>query len=66
MKQPRILVTRKWPKAVERRMHGIFDVVFNTSDDPMTHGDFRAAFQSYDAVYPTISQMMHILLKICG
>ena len=55
MKHAKVLVTRQWPQAVERHMSEIFDVTFNTSDTPMTHDDFRAAFQNFDAVFPTVS-----------
>jgi lactate dehydrogenase-like 2-hydroxyacid dehydrogenase len=55
VKQVKILVTRRWPKAVETRMSGMFDVTFNLSDSPMTQGDFKDAFQNYDAVFPTVS-----------
>lgn len=36
-------------------MRKVFDVTFNTSDTPMTHADFRVAFKSFDAVFPTVS-----------
>lgn len=55
MKHAKALVTRRWPQAVEQRMREVFDVTFNTSDTPMTHDDFRAAFQNFDAIFPTVS-----------
>ena len=55
LKHAKVLVTRQWPQAVERHMSEIFDVTFNTSDTPMTHDDFRTAFQNFDAIFPTVS-----------
>jgi len=55
LQRVKVLVTRQWPQAVERDMREIFDVTFNTSDTPMTHDDFRAAFQNFDAIFPTVS-----------
>ena len=32
MKKPKILVTRKWPEKVEKKLSESFDVTFNNND----------------------------------
>ncbi|MDT1064000.1 D-glycerate dehydrogenase [Paracoccus sp. CPCC 101403] len=53
--KPRVLVTRRWPAAVEARLGEIFDVRLNTDDTPMRPEDFRAAMREYDAILPTVT-----------
>lgn len=55
MAKPKILVTRRWPEAVEAQLSELFDTDLNTSDKPMTPEDFKAALQNYDAVLPTVT-----------
>lgn len=55
MAKPRVLVTRRWPEAVEARLSEIFDVRLNTSDKPLAPEDFRAAMGEYDAILPTVT-----------
>ncbi|WP_424988593.1 2-hydroxyacid dehydrogenase [Microbulbifer sp. S227A] len=55
MKKPKVLVTRRWPEAVEAQLSQHFDTVLNRSDTPMTPEDFKAALTSYDAVLPTVT-----------
>jgi lactate dehydrogenase-like 2-hydroxyacid dehydrogenase len=58
MNKPRILVTRRWPAAVEARMAVSFEVELNTTDKPMTEGDFREAMGTYDAILPTVTDKL--------
>jgi glyoxylate reductase len=53
--KPRVLVTRRWPEAVEARLAQSFDVAFNRSDRPMSPADLRAAMGEFDAVLPTVT-----------
>lgn len=55
MARPRILVTRRWPEAVERRLSDLFDVALNTGDRRLSADELRAALRHYDAVLPTVS-----------
>ncbi|MFC3571639.1 2-hydroxyacid dehydrogenase [Paracoccus simplex] len=55
MAKPRVLVTRRWPAAVEARLSEIFDVQLNLADKPLAPEDFRAAMQEYDAILPTVT-----------
>lgn len=58
MTRPRVLMTRRWPEAVERRLHEAFDLDLNTSDRPMTLSDLRAAMARYDAILPTVTDRL--------
>lgn len=58
MTRPRILVTRRWPKAVEAKMAQAFDLVLNTSDHPLSQADLRDAMGQYDAVLPTVTDRL--------
>jgi lactate dehydrogenase-like 2-hydroxyacid dehydrogenase len=55
MSEPRLLVTRRWPEAVERHLQENYDVQLNADDVPMTAEALQAAFRDYDAVLPTVS-----------
>ena len=56
--KPRILVTRRWPAAVEARLTEHFDAVLNTGDKPLSLKEFRTALSSYDAVLPTVTDTL--------
>lgn len=53
--KPSVLVTRRWPEAVERRLSEQYDVTFNTDDVPLSAADFRHALGVYDAILPTVT-----------
>ncbi|MFK8069211.1 MAG: 2-hydroxyacid dehydrogenase [Gammaproteobacteria bacterium] len=55
MSKPKVIVTRRWPEAVEKHMQELFDVQLNTDDIPMTADELAKAFQTADAVCPTVS-----------
>ncbi len=55
MNKPKIIVTRKWPAAVEERLRAIYDVQLNESDIPMTAEQLKVALQTADAVLPTVT-----------
>jgi lactate dehydrogenase-like 2-hydroxyacid dehydrogenase len=55
MAKPRVLITRRWPEAVEARLSEIFDVQLNLGDKPLTPTDFRSAMRTYDAILPTVT-----------
>lgn len=56
--KPRILVTRRWPDAVERVLAERFDASFNTSDVAMDASALFEALRSFDAVLPTVSDRL--------
>lgn len=53
--KPRVLVTRRWPGAVEAELADRFDTVFTTDDRPLSDGDFRDALTHFDAILPTVT-----------
>lgn len=55
MQKPSVLVTRRWPAAVERRLSETYNVAFNRADRPLTAPEFREAIAKYDAVLPTVT-----------
>lgn len=55
MALPKVLVTRRWPKAVEDQLSKHYDVTFNTGDVPLTPAQFRNALGEYDAILPTVT-----------
>jgi phosphoglycerate dehydrogenase-like enzyme len=57
-KKPRVLVTRRWPSAIESKLSAEFDAVFNRSDTPLSATDFRQAFSDFDAILPTVTDKL--------
>ena len=55
MVKPSIMVTRRWPAAVEAQLSERFNVAFNKSDKPLGQDDLREAMTSFDAVLPTVT-----------
>ncbi len=58
MSKPRILVTRRWPQSVEKRMAESFDVDLNLADKPLTLAEIREAMGRYDAILPTVTDRL--------
>ena len=51
----RVLVTRKWPKAVEEKLEKNFEVSLNADDIPLTEEQLIDAIRNFDAVLPTVT-----------
>ncbi|MGV1755754.1 2-hydroxyacid dehydrogenase [Rhizobium sp. A22-96] len=58
MSRPRILVTRRWPDAVEAALSERFDVTLNQDDAALDLAKLREALLTYDAVLPTVSDKL--------
>lgn len=58
MVKPTVLVTRKWPEAVEAQLMERYDAVLNRGDVPLSPEQFRQALQTYDAVLPTVTDRL--------
>ena len=50
MAKPRVLVTRRWPQAVEAKMAEVFDLELNRADTPLGVSELKDALGQYDAV----------------
>lgn len=58
MNRPKVLVTRRWPAAVEAPLAAQFDVDLNSADKPLSQDDFRDAMTRYDAILPTVTDRL--------
>lgn len=58
MAKPSVLVTRRWPAAVEAQLAKTYNTVLNTGDKPMSPAEIRQALKSYDAVLPTVTDKL--------
>ncbi|KUM28398.1 D-glycerate dehydrogenase [Mesorhizobium loti] len=56
--KPRVIVTRRWPAKVESILTERFDAVLNVDDVPMTAAELASAFQTHDAILPTVSDRL--------
>lgn len=55
MTKPKILLTRRWPDAVEARLAASYDVTLNETDAPMDAAALAAAMREHDALCPTVT-----------
>ena len=55
MTKPRVIISRKWPAAVEDGLERRFDVTLNGADLALTSDEPKDALDSYDAVCPTVT-----------
>ncbi|CAN5430375.1 D-glycerate dehydrogenase [soil metagenome] len=53
--KPRILISRRWPEAVETRLRERYEVTLNETDTPLSVVELRTAMAEYDALCPTVS-----------
>lgn len=56
--KPRVIVTRRWPAAVEQVLAERFDTTFNPGDAPLSPTQMKAAFLNFDAILPTVSDKL--------
>lgn len=59
MSKPKVLVTRRWPEAVENVLRERYDVTLNDSDTPLTAEQMSDALRNYDAFCPTVSDKVN-------
>ncbi|MCH9697730.1 MAG: D-glycerate dehydrogenase [Gammaproteobacteria bacterium] len=57
MVKPVVVVTRRWPQAVEDRLSADYDVCLNQDDTPMSVTELQYAMQNADAVLPTVTDV---------
>lgn len=55
MTRPKILVTRRWPDAVEARLAASYEVTLNPGDVILSPADLAAAAKTHDAILPTVT-----------
>ena len=66
MKNIKVLLTRKWPKAVEQKIVDTFDAELNVDDKPLDDNELINAMQSYDALLPTVTDKIHKEIIECA
>lgn len=59
MSKPKVIVSRRWPEAVEAKLKTLFDAQLNKTDAPMSAEQMRAALQTADAFCPTVSDAVN-------
>ena len=59
MNKPKVIVSRRWPEAVEAKLKTLFDAQLNETDAPMSAEQMRAALQTADAFCPTVSDAVN-------
>ena len=58
MPKPKLLLTRRWPREVEHYLSQRYDVTLNEHDVPMDAAALEAAFATYDAICPTVTDKL--------
>ncbi len=60
--RPRVVVTRRWPAAVEQVLYEEFDTVLNEHDEPMSRAALEEAMCSADALCVTVTDSIDAAL----
>lgn len=58
MNRPRVLLTRRWPEAVEARLAARYEVTLNLTDEPLAAAALVAAMREHDALCPTVTDKL--------
>ena len=53
-----VVVTRRLPDVVEKRLGELFDVKLRDDDTPMTRGELVAAMETANVLIPTITDQI--------
>lgn len=67
MSTPKIIVTRKLPDAVHKRLKDLFNVQLNEADRPFTKVELIKAVQTADVLVPTVTDVIDAdIIKAAG
>ena len=58
--KPQIVVTRRLPEPVEKRMKQLFDVRLNEDDRPFSQAELVEAVRSCEVLVPTITDRIDV------
>jgi lactate dehydrogenase-like 2-hydroxyacid dehydrogenase len=58
MSNPKLLLTRRWPREVEQYLSERYDVTLNEHDTPMDAPAWKAALAAFDAICPTVTDKL--------
>ncbi len=64
--RPRVVLTRRWPEAVENLLAAHVDLVVNRDDVPMTRAELARALASADVLCPTVTDRLDAGLLASG
>jgi glyoxylate reductase len=53
--RPKVLLTRRWPQAVEARLGEAYELTINADDQPLSPDALAEALRTQDAVCPTVT-----------
>lgn len=53
--RPSLLISRRWPDAVETRLRASCEVTINADDAPLSRSDWHDAMRCFDIICPTVS-----------
>ena len=59
MSKPVVVVTRRWPNAVEERLIDLFDARLNEDDHPFSQQELCEAMKTADALMPTVTDKVN-------
>ena len=59
MSKPKVIVTRRWPESVQRKLAERFDAQLNQDDRPLSTAELQDALRRADAVLPTVSDRVN-------
>lgn len=62
MARPRVLLSRRWPEAVERLLSERYETTLSATDAPMDREAMAQALRGFDAVCPTVSDALDAAL----
>src|ERR1700744_3340166 len=58
MTRPKVLLTRRWPDAVERRLPAAYDFRVTNGARPLSLAELSAAMRTFDAICPTVTDVV--------
>jgi D-3-phosphoglycerate dehydrogenase len=58
MSKPKVVVTRRWPEAVEAALQETFEVRLNPEDRPLSRAELQDALATADALFATVTDRL--------
>ena len=58
MARPKLVLTRLWPEAIERRLEAEFETILNPDDRPLGPDGLRSALETCDGLLATVTDRL--------
>ncbi|MCB2110619.1 MAG: D-glycerate dehydrogenase [Defluviimonas sp.] len=58
MTRPKLVLTRRWPEAIERRLEAEFETILNPDDRPLGPDGLRSALETCDGLLATVTDRL--------